>query len=113
MSKRMGNFSASGGQRNDRVAQDVNDDGSDDDVENSVWVKKMGPAVTDQRKKKQTTLSDAKPKHEKVMFIEAMVSFGMSPFEGISNDAKTIFTEISVHGDIKGLKIMRNTKTGS
>ena len=64
------------------------------------------------REKKQTTLSSPKPKHECVLSIKATVNSNTSPLKGISAAVKTIFTELSVHGEITGLKLLRNTKTG-
>ena len=60
MAKRMRDFSASGGRRNDEVIQEDEDDGSsDNDVANSVWAKPSLPTETNQRKKKQTTLAQS------------------------------------------------------
>ena len=50
-----------------------------------------------QRKKKGSTLSGTKSKHETVIFIEAMFTARTSPLEGINAAVKAVFTEISVH----------------
>ena len=49
--------------------------------------------------------------HTKVVFIEARVTAGTSPLEGIRSSLATVFTEIS-GGGIRNLKILWNRKTG-
>ena len=112
MTRRIRDLSASGGRRNSEDIQDDKDEGSDDEVANSTWAKSSLPAETNQRKKK-TNLPSTKPKDKCVLFIKATVNSGSSPPEGIRDAVKTIFTELSVHGGITGLKILQNNKTGS
>ena len=74
---------------------------SNDEVENSAWAKTLLPMETNQRKKKQTSLSGNKPNHETVLFIDATVTTRTSPLEGISSAVSTVFTEL-----------LQNTKIG-
>ena len=111
MAKKMRHLSASRGRRNSEDIQDDKDEGSDDEVANSTWAKSSLPAETNQRKKK-TNLPSTKPKDKCVLFIKATVNSGLSSLEGIRDAVKTIFTELSAHGGITGLKILWNSKIG-
>ena len=76
----------------------------------------MGQILADGRdksKEEETNYSSTKHKHKCVLFVEATVNSDSSPLEGIRDTVKTIFTELSVHGGITGLKLLQNNKTGS
>ena len=83
------------------------------DWQKSMWSKKLQQANTAQRKKKQTGMTYKKPNHTTVLYIEARSTQGKIHLEVIRSTIAKVFTEISVHGKMTGIKLMMNNRIGS